>query len=173
MIFTGRSGYPVCAGAAVTPKVRATNVAAIHASERQNRSIVFPPRDRPSQQLFFAGPTMRHSAGGGNAGRAWLLRHNLTGYGNRSRTDVAFADDMPNNRILIWRAKRKSSSPSAMDRRDHRSARRRQGGKSGRAAGLVVEEQSDEAIHSTVTRRDGLLRFARNDEQENVFILPV
>jgi hypothetical protein len=25
------------------------------------------------------------------------------------------------------------------------------------------EEQSDEAIHSSLTRRDGLLRFARND----------
>jgi hypothetical protein len=43
MIFTGRSGYEICAGAAVTPKARATNVAAILASERQNRSIVFPP----------------------------------------------------------------------------------------------------------------------------------
>jgi uncharacterized protein (DUF488 family) len=42
---------------------------------------------------------------------------NMTGYGNRSRTDVAFPDDMANNRILIWRAKRKSSSPLAMNRR--------------------------------------------------------
>jgi uncharacterized protein (DUF488 family) len=33
---------------------------------------------------------MRHSAGGGNAGRAWLLRHNLSGYGNRCGADVAF-----------------------------------------------------------------------------------
>jgi uncharacterized protein (DUF488 family) len=33
---------------------------------------------------------MRHGAGGGNARRAWLPRHNPTGYGNRSRTDVAF-----------------------------------------------------------------------------------
>jgi uncharacterized protein (DUF488 family) len=35
---------------------------------------------------------MRHGAGDGNAGRAWLLRHNPTGYGNRSRTDVAFKE---------------------------------------------------------------------------------
>jgi len=41
-------------------------------------------------KLFFAGPTMRHGADGGNAGRADFSGINLTGYGNRSRTDVAF-----------------------------------------------------------------------------------
>jgi hypothetical protein len=40
---------------------------------------------------------MRHGADGGNAGRADFSGINLTGYGNRSRTDVTFPDDMPNN----------------------------------------------------------------------------
>src|SRR5260370_39279813 len=98
MIFTGRAGYPVCAGAAATPKARATNVAAIQASERQNRSMVFSPPDQPSQPLFLARPTMRHGAGGGNAGRADFSGINRTGYGNRSRTDVGLPDDMTTNR---------------------------------------------------------------------------
>jgi hypothetical protein len=33
------------------------------------------------------------------------------------------------------------------------------------------EEQSDEAIHSFFVRRDGLLRFARNGETANQFVL--
>src|SRR5258706_11280531 len=50
----------------------------------KSKHRISPAGSAVAATLFLAGPTMRHGAGGGNAGPAWLLRHNLTRYGNRS-----------------------------------------------------------------------------------------
>src|SRR5207247_7589049 len=83
----------------------------------------------------------------------------------RTRRAIVAGQEVRAGLHTLLRARSPALS-SAMDRRDHRSARRREGGKSGRAAGLSVIASA--AKQSRAAKKTGLLRrFApRNDGQD-------